>query len=61
MRVCDREEGRRVRVYPPTPGIIVSNLSVAVRPKNEKDLERFKIADSQMLMLTHSDSETIHG
>jgi hypothetical protein len=48
-------------VYPATPGIIVSTLFVAVRPKNEKDLERFEIEDSQMLMLTHSDSETIHG
>ena len=47
-------------MYPATPGIIVSNLSVAVCP-HEEDLERFEFADSQMLMLTHSDSETIHG
>ena len=45
-------------MYPGTPGIIVSTLSVALRP-NEKDLERFESADSQILMLTHS--ETIHG
>ena len=31
-----------------TPGSIVSNLSVALRP-NEKDLERFEIANSQVL------------
>jgi hypothetical protein len=36
----------------------VSNLSVALRP-NEKDLERFEVADAQILMLKHS--ETIHG
>jgi hypothetical protein len=46
-------------VYPATPGIAVWNLSVVVRTKT--DLERFEIADSQVLMLTHSDSETIHG
>jgi hypothetical protein len=45
-------------VYPATSGIIVSNLSVALLP-NEKDLERFEVADSQILMLKHS--ETIHG
>ena len=38
-------------MYPATPGIIVSSLSVALRP-NEKDLERFEIAGSQILMLT---------
>ena len=37
------EVGRRVWLYPGTPGIIVSNLSVALR-LNEKDLERFEIA-----------------
>ena len=31
-----------------TPGSIVSNLSVALCP-NEKDLERFEIANSQVL------------
>jgi hypothetical protein len=45
------EGGRRVSVYPATPDIIVSNLSVALRP-NEKDLERFQIVDSPILMLT---------
>ncbi len=45
-------------MYPATPGIIVSNLSVALRP-NEKDLERFEIEASQILMLTHE--ETTHG
>ena len=39
-------------MYPATPGIIVSNLSVALHP-NENDLERFDIAGSQILMLTH--------
>ena len=43
---------------PETPGIVVSNLSVALRP-NEKDLATFEIAASQLMMLTHSG--TIHG
>ena len=45
-------------MYSGTPDIIVSNLSVALHPK-EKDLDRFEITDSQILMLTHS--ETIQG
>jgi hypothetical protein len=34
-------------VYPGTPGIIVSNLSVTLHP-NKKDLTRFEIAASQV-------------
>jgi hypothetical protein len=49
-------------VYPGTPGIIVSitvsNLSITMRP-NKKDLTRFEIAASQILMLlTHSSEIT---
>ena len=45
-------------MYPGTPGIIVSisvsNLSITLSP-NKKDLTRFEIASSQILMLlTHS-------
>ena len=45
-------------MYPGTPGIIVSitvsNLSITLRP-NKKDVTRFEIAASQILMLlTHS-------
>ncbi len=48
------ERGRTVVVYPGTPGIIVSNLSVKLRP-NKKDFTRFEIWSSQILiLLTHS-------
>ena len=45
--VGGRERGRRVWVYPGTPGIIVSNLSVTLHP-NKKSLTRFEIAASQV-------------
>ncbi len=49
-----RERGRTGRVYPGTPCIIVSNLSVTLCPI-KKDFTRFEIASSQILMLlTHS-------
>ena len=57
--VGDREGGKRVWVYPGTPGIIVSNLSVALRP-NEIDVERFEISSSQILILTHSTNTRCH-
>ncbi len=41
-------------MYPGTPDIIVLNLSVALRPI-ERDLERFEIAASGILMVTHSE------
>jgi hypothetical protein len=48
-------------VYPGTPGIIVSNLSVTLHP-NRKDLTRFEIAASQVY--THAadtQSGNMHG
>ena len=45
-------------MYPGTPDIIVSNLSVALRP-NENDVERFGISASQILMLTHSANKVV--
>ncbi len=56
--VGGRERGRRVWLYSGTPGIVVvsitvSNLSVILHP-NKKNLTRFEIATSQILMLTHS-------
>ena len=43
-------------MYPGTPVIIVSNLPVVLH-LNEKDLERFEIASSQILMMTHSEAK----
>jgi hypothetical protein len=48
MCVCMWVEGEESCECLETPGSIMSNLSVALRP-NEKDLERFEIANSQVL------------
>ena len=53
-----RELGRWVWVYPGTPGITVPKLSFTLC-LNEKDLARFEIEASQVLIRTHSG--TIHG
>ena len=53
--MCDHTS-KILHVFQSAVSITVSNLSVILHP-NKKNLTRFEIATSQILMLTHSKSE----